>query len=99
MISITMEIFFSWHKSSAVESAFAIKNNIQFNLNQFSKEQLLDCTYYGNKDNYGLSYTNQGCLGGSIYSTLNYIYNNGLHLEADYPYIADVIFDFFLFVY
>ena len=36
-------------------------------------------------------YNNVGCLGGSIYTTLLYIFNNGLELEADYPYVSRVI--------
>ncbi len=29
-------------------------------------------------------------MGGNVYRTMLYIFNNGLELEADYPYISDV---------
>lgn len=73
----------------AVESAYAIKNNVRINVNEFSKQQLVDCTYYGIRDNNNIIYNNVGCLGGNIYRTLLYVYNNGLELEADYPYISE----------
>lgn len=53
-----------------------------------SKQQILDCTHYTNRDARNLNYFNFGCNGGSIFSTLLYILNNGLELEADYPYTS-----------
>lgn len=59
-------------------------------MNEFSKQQLVDCTYYDHIDKNNIAYNNIGCLGGNIYRTMLYIYNNGLELEADYPYISGV---------
>lgn len=73
----------------AVESAYAIKYNVRYHVNHFSKQQLVDCTFYTEKDDNNIVYNNLGCMGGNIYRTLLYIFNNGLELEADYPYVAN----------
>ncbi len=75
-------------KAWAVEAAFAIKYNVRKWINEFSKQQLVDCTYYDYNDDNNINYGNVGCLGGNIYRTFLYIYNNGLQLEADYPYVS-----------
>lgn len=72
----------------AAESAYAIKNKVQYNVNQFSKQQLVDCTHFEYKDMNNIAYNNGGCLGGNVYRSFLYLLNNGLHLEADYPYIS-----------
>ena len=66
-----------WAFSSvgAVESAWAIKNNVLFNLSQ---QELLDC-----------SSMNKGCKGGSMDLAFKYIMNNGLCTNLSYPYIAE----------
>ena len=66
-----------WAFSSvgAVESAWAIKNNILYNL---SEQELIDC-----------SSKNHGCEGGSMDLAFQYIINNGLCDNASYPYVAE----------
>ena len=46
-----------------VESVNSIRNN---NLEQFSEQNLIDCTYEGNWDN-------RGCQGGLAYNAFRYI--------------------------
>ena len=66
-----------WAFSSvgAVESAWAIKHNILYNL---SEQELIDC-----------SAQNHGCEGGSMDLAFQYIINNGLCDNASYPYTAE----------
>merc|ERR1711871_1008428 len=47
----------------------------------FSAQQILDCT----TSNMG----NNGCLGGSIVTALDYLVDEPLCRESDYPWIAD----------
>ena len=65
-----------WAFSSvgAVESAWAIKHNVLYNL---SEQELIDC-----------SSENQGCEGGSMVKSFQYIMNNGLCSNESYPYIG-----------
>jgi len=65
-----------WAFSSvgAVESAWAIKHNILYNL---SEQELIDC-----------STQNHGCEGGSMDLAFKYIIKNGLCDNASYPYTA-----------
>ncbi len=58
----------------AVESAWAIKHNILYNL---SEQELIDC-----------SKQNNGCEGGSMDLAFQYIINNGLCSNLSYPYVA-----------
>jgi len=60
--------------SGAVESAYAIDNNILYNLSQ---QELLDC-----------SYLNHGCQGGSMDLAFQFIMNNGLCTNSSYSYQA-----------
>ena len=73
-----------------VESALAIRFNMRTNLITLSKQQILDCTNYMVRDSDNLNYFNYGCSGGSIFSSLLYILNNGLMKESDYPYVSHV---------
>jgi len=65
-----------WAFSSvgAVESAWAIKKNILYNL---SEQELMDC-----------SINNKGCQGGSMDMAFQYIMNNSLCTNLSYPYTA-----------
>ena len=65
----------AFSSSGAVESAWAIKNNILYNLSQ---QELLDC-----------SYLNKGCNGGSMDLAFKYIIRNGLCTNLSYPYEAN----------
>ena len=62
--------------SGAVEGAWAIQNNVLYNL---SEQELIDCS-----DSYG----NQGCKGGSMNLAYKYIIDNGLCTNLSYPYVA-----------
>jgi len=66
-----------WAFSSvgAVESAWAIKHNILYNL---SEQELIDC-----------STQNNGCEGGSMDLAFQYIIENGLCSNLSYPYTAE----------
>ena len=63
-----------WSFSSvgAVESAWAIKHNVLYNL---SEQELVDC-----------STDNHGCEGGEMDFAFQYIMNNGLCTNLSYPY-------------
>jgi len=65
-----------WAFSSvgAVESAWAIKHNVLYNL---SEQELIDC-----------SSENHGCEGGSMVKAFQYIIDNGLCSNLSYPYVA-----------
>jgi len=65
-----------WAFSSvgAVESAWAIKYNVLYNL---SEQELIDC-----------SALNRGCDGGSMDMAFQYIMNNSICTNLSYPYIA-----------
>ena len=65
----------AFSSSGAVESAYAIKNNILYNLSQ---QELLDC-----------SYLNHGCNGGAMDLAFQFIMNNGLCTNLSYPYEAE----------
>jgi len=66
----------AFSSSGAVESAWAIKHNVVYNLSQ---QELIDCsTDYGNK----------GCGGGSMDLGFKYIIDNGLCTNLSYPYQA-----------
>lgn len=66
-----------WAFSSvgAVESAWAIKHNTLYNL---SEQELIDC-----------STKNNGCEGGSMVKSFQYIIENGLCSNFSYPYTAE----------
>ena len=65
----------AFSSTGAVESAYAIKNNILYNLSQ---QELLDC-----------SYLNHGCNGGAMDLAFQFIMNNGLCTNLSYPYEAE----------
>lgn len=66
----------AFSSSGAIESAWAIKNNVLYNLSQ---QELIDCsTDYGNK----------GCQGGSMDLGFKYVIDNGLCTNLSYPYQA-----------
>ena len=81
---------YAFSAAEVVESALAIKYNMRTNLVTLSKQQIIDCTSYLARDSRNLNYFNYGCNGGSIFSSLLYILNNGLMKESDYPYISQV---------
>ena len=58
----------------AVESAWAIKNNVLYNL---SEQELVDC-----------SSQNNGCEGGEMDMAFEFIMNNSLCTNLSYPYVA-----------
>ncbi|KHN75335.1 Putative cysteine proteinase [Toxocara canis] len=59
---------------AVVESAYAIANG---ELRSLSEQQLLDCDLNDN-----------ACDGGRVENALQYVYENGLMNEDDYPYVA-----------
>ncbi|MBU79088.1 MAG: hypothetical protein CMD29_03055 [Flavobacteriales bacterium] len=66
----------AFSSSGAVESAWAIKYNIVYNLSQ---QELIDCS---------IDYGNKGCGGGSMDLGFQYIIDNGLCTNLSYPYQA-----------
>ena len=66
----------AFSSSGAVESAWAIKNNVLYNLSQ---QELIDCSS---------DYGNHGCEGGSMDLGFQYIIDNGLCTNLSYPYVA-----------
>ena len=66
----------AFSSSGAVESAWAIKNNVLYNLSQ---QELIDCS---------TDYGNHGCGGGSMDLGFQYIIDNGLCTNLTYPYVA-----------
>eukprot|EP00026_Physarum_polycephalum_P011540 Phypoly_transcript_11774.p1 GENE.Phypoly_transcript_11774~~Phypoly_transcript_11774.p1 ORF type:complete len:362 (+),score=51.10 Phypoly_transcript_11774:110-1087(+) len=67
---------------STTGSVEALNQIYTGNLNSLSEQNLMDCSQ---------SYGNNGCNGGSMDQAFKYIIaNNGIDLEADYPYQAAV---------
>ena len=64
----------AFSSTGAIESAYAIKNNVLYNLSQ---QELLDC-----------SYLNHGCQGGSMDLAFQFVTRNGLCTNSSYPYQA-----------
>ena len=62
---------------AAVEAAQAIENGQQYN--HLSEQQIIDCTMNADHQNFG-------CLGGRLFSTLNYTKNNLVLDGFAYPY-------------
>jgi C1A family cysteine protease len=61
----------------ALEALIAIKHKLMYN---FSEQQLLDCTEpYGN---------NWGCQGGFVTYNWEYLMQNKIMLNSEYPYVA-----------
>jgi C1A family cysteine protease len=72
----------SFSTTGALEGAYAIKTG---NLASFSEQQLVDCDTLGNGGR------DHGCNGGLMDNAFSWISkNNGLCLEADYPYVSGV---------
>ena len=72
----------SFSTTGALEGAYAIKNG---DLVSFSEQQLVDCDTLGNGGR------DHGCNGGLMDNAFSWIAkNNGLCLEADYPYVSGV---------
>lgn len=70
----------SFSTTGALEGAYAIKSG---KLVSFSEQQLVDCDTLGNGGR------DHGCNGGLMDNAFNWISkNNGLCLEADYPYVS-----------
>ena len=66
----------AFSSSGAIESAWAIKHNILYDL---SPQELIDCS-----SNYG----NQGCEGGSMDLAFQYVMDKGVCLNMSYPYTS-----------
>ena len=66
----------AFSSTGAVESAWAIKNNVLYNLSQ---QELIDCSS---------DYGNHGCGGGSMDLGFQYIIDNGLCTNLTYPYVG-----------
>jgi len=70
----------SFSTTGALEGAYAIKTKT---LSSFSEQQLVDCDTLGNGGR------DHGCNGGLMDNAFDWIAkNNGLCLEADYPYVS-----------
>jgi C1A family cysteine protease len=67
----------SFSAAEAVEGIWSIKHKHLYNL---SEQELIDCSG---------SYGNKGCSGGSMMSAFQYIRDNSLCLDEDYPYTAE----------
>lgn len=73
-------------KTAAVEILFA--NKLGLGPIDMSEQQIIDCSNFLTVNS---KYKpNQGCNGGTPIPTLQYIIDNGLMAEADYPYAETV---------
>lgn len=61
--------------TGTLEGAYAITNKM---LTSFSEQYLVDCSTNGN----------YGCDGGEMTNALQYVQDNGIPIESDYPYTA-----------
>lgn len=55
----------------------------------FSEQQLVDCTYTFNQDNFdrfGKDYYSHGCNGGWMSWAWDFMKDQGIMLDSDYPY-------------
>ena len=66
----------AFSSSGAIESAWAIQNNVLYNLSQ---QELIDCS---------VDYGNHGCGGGAMDLGFQYVIDNGLCTNLSYPYVA-----------
>ena len=66
----------SFSTTGSVEGAYFLATG---KLASFSEQQLVDCS---------TKYGNQGCNGGLMDNSFNYIKDSGICLESDYPYIS-----------
>jgi C1A family cysteine protease len=67
---------YSFSALESVESAYFLETGKLVNL---SEQQIVDCSS---------AYGNEGCNGGEMSSVFQYIIDNGICLEKDYPYKA-----------
>lgn len=68
---------YSFGSVGAIEGRLNIEKNYKFDL---SEQQVVSCSQ---------SYGNNGCNGGISYNVYDYILNNDLAIESDYPYIGN----------
>lgn len=66
----------SFSATGVLEGYFGIFENKSLS---FSEQELVDCSR---------KYQNQGCNGGYVHAALNYVKDNGLSQESEYPYKA-----------
>jgi len=64
--------------NGAIEAYYRRASNMT-DTPDLSEQELVDCSR---------SYGNKGCSGGNMVRTLRWVKDNGVHLEADYPYRA-----------
>lgn len=79
-------LFGSFDQVSVLESAYAIQTNTP--LQKFSRQQVLDCSYFKYKINGVIG--NKGCKKGHDFHTFNYLKQYGAELATDYPSLGEV---------
>lgn len=71
---------YSFAATQLIEAVAYIQKGADFKLSQ---QDIIDCTSKR-------PYANEGCDGGCVYITMNYVKNIGIAQEADYPYLSGI---------